>query len=142
MTAKQLEGLVRLWQGRLGLEAWDLEVEIARVSEGARAETFRSTTYQEAHVRFAPWVIGQGERPSEDSGTSPLDFTTPERLERLVVHELLHLVTRDVRGVIADLEGDLHRDVYAKVEERWQFAEEQAVDRLAAALVRSWPRAT
>ena len=67
---------------------------------------------------------------------------TDDFIESSLVHELLHLHTRDMRAVVRDdLDGQVHRDVYAVLEASMGRAEEQCVDRLAEALVAAFHRA-
>ncbi len=135
MTAKQLEDLVRLWQGRLGLEAWRLHIEIADLGDTtyfARSEPAK--TGDEARLTFPPWVLGRGQRP-----TNVLPAFEGE-LEATVVHELLHLVLRDLDWAMEMLEGQLHRDLDSVFKASLNQTTERTIDRLAWALVHSWPK--
>jgi len=137
VSAKQLEGLVRLWQGRLGLEAWRLHIEVADLDEATYyASTAPAKTGDEARLIFAPWVLGRGQRP-----TNVLPAFEGE-IEATIVHELLHLVLRDLDWAIEMLEGQLHRDLDSVFKTSLNQTTERTIDRLAWALVRSWPRAT
>lgn len=115
-----MERCVRVWQGRLGLSAWDVRVDWDEpAGPDANAETRYLNDYDRATVRFAPDVSGW----------------SPEFLNRIVVHELLHLHLRDVDRVVADVDGFLHRDVFSQVEKRYEHESEGLVDRLAYRLV-------
>jgi hypothetical protein len=124
MTAKQLQKLVRVWQGRLGLQAWDIKVSFVPTSfcscaEDAEATTWRQNDYDRA-VIF----------PNTD-WTSWDD----DRLSRLMVHELMHLVTRDLDRVIASVEEQVHPDAWRMVNTRYDHEIEGVVDRLANRIV-------
>jgi hypothetical protein len=54
----------------------------------------------------------------------------------VIAHELLHCHTRDAENVIEGLDGQIHRDALAQVEQRHEHAIEQAIERLSHALVR------
>jgi hypothetical protein len=45
------------------------------------------------------------------------------------------LLTRDIDRVVADLEGELHKDAYTQVDRRYSHEIEGLVDRLAVRLV-------
>lgn len=115
-----MERCVRVWQGRLGLSAWDVRVDWDEpASEEANATMQYLHDYDRSTVRFGEDVLGW------------------ERvfLNRIVVHELLHLHLRDVDRVVADLDGLLHRDVQDQVSKRYEHELEGLVDRLACRLV-------
>lgn len=124
MTKKQMETIVAEWIPRLGLSDWDIEVRWDqdahspdwREENPPHASTWRSRDYDKARLYF---------NPDELSGWS-------NRQANLnVVHELLHLVTRDVEFILDLLLAHLHRDMYSVVSESHRHAVEGAVDRLA-----------
>ena len=125
MTRRELERLVTVWRRRLGLDRWAIAVEWrepeAGGEHGARASTWRSNDYDEARIRFSP---------------SALETATDRELAVLVVHELLHCLTRDVEHVV-ELIGELELagDARRLLEESHRHHVEQAVDRLAYRLV-------
>lgn len=135
MTEPQLRRLVQTWARRLGLDRWDLEVEIGGLEDSdSYAECTRSI-YERATIRFAPWLVGRGEPPPGVMFPNP----TPEFIEICAVHELLHLWTRNLRAVIReDCDGLVHPDAYRQLDATACRAEEQLVDGLAHALVRAW----
>lgn len=109
-----------MWQTRLGLSAWDVEVDWDKsATEGSDASTWRSDDYDRATVAFADgW-----------------ESWSREFLNRIVAHELLHLLVRDVDLVVDALDGLLHRDVFSQVENRYAHESEGLVDRLSYRLV-------
>lgn len=125
MSKRELERIVRLWQTRLGLDAWDIRVDWDKPArEGCDATTWRSTDYDRAILYFdtptwPTWAEKRG-----------LDF-----VHRIVVHELLHLLVRDLDELVDSLNGQLHRDVFAVTENRYDHEIEGLVDRLSYRLV-------
>ena len=120
MTRKQFEREFRTWQNRLGLDAWHVEInwdEPAR--KDCDATTWRSDDYDRAVIKL------DVEWPSWDD-----DFT-----RRIIVHELLHLLTRDVDEVFDSLETQLQRDLYTATQNRYKHEIEGLVDRLSYRLV-------
>lgn len=134
MTEAELHALFDYWRDALGLESWRLALVKGGCDDDAYMQVERSNTYERATIRWQPWLLGEGDVPA------PLDFGVPIEdadVEISLVHELLHLQTRDMARVVrGDLDGFLHRDVYSQVENAFNRAEEQAVDRMAVALVR------
>jgi hypothetical protein len=121
MTQKQLCGVVAFWQGRLGLSHWKLAVDFGAdpVTEHARAEIHTSIHYDEADIYVArDW---QKWSKAEAHG--------------LMVHELMHLVCRDLDRVHADAEQLLHPEVWKAFDLRYQHEIEGVVDRLALRFV-------
>lgn len=58
-----------------------------------------------------------------------------EFLNRIVVHELLHLLTRDIDEVVGDAEDQVHRDAATLLRRRYDHEIEGFVDGLAYRLV-------
>lgn len=132
-----LRELFSVWRERLGLGHWRLELIVGGVDEeDAYMQTHRSQTYERAQIYVQPWLVGQGE-PNRDllfAQNLEDDF-----IECSLVHELLHLHTRDMRAVVReDLAGAVLSDVYRQFENTMERAEEQCVGRLAEALVRAF----
>lgn len=131
MTEAQLRSLFERWVPRLGLERWDLELRVEDCeSDVAYMEVERSFTYERAVIRCQPWVL-TGQVPDELMTLR----LTPRRIESSLVHELLHLHTRDLVKVANTVDGQLHRDAFRIYDDAVDRAEEQLVDRLAVALV-------
>ena len=141
MTEAELRRLLRAWQKRLGLDHWSLVMHVGggELEADDMMNVHRSPTYERAAIYVQPWLVGRGEPPPD---VFYVAFGKPDSyIETSLVHELLHLAFRDLRAITrSDLDGYLHRDVYDQVEKAAERAEEQAVDRLAEALVRAWPR--
>lgn len=120
MTAKQIIGIVSLWQGLLGLETWDILVDLDEpADDDNEAQAERSIFYDKAALKFAKsWRTW-----------------TNVYAHRVIVHELLHLVTRDLDQAHSSLEGQLHPHVWTLANERYIHEIEGVVDRLALRLV-------
>lgn len=120
LTAAYLRKTVAVWQRRLGLQTWDLVVNLGDpCSQDADASTWRSNTYERAEMKFDPgWRSWSA-----------------VFLNRIVVHELMHLVTRDIDELVKDAEDQMHRDAGSMLRRRYDHEIEGLVDRLAFRLV-------
>lgn len=107
---------VTLWQTRLGLERWKIDVKIAEEPMEAYAECSPSAQYEFATITFSPNI---------ESSV----------VEATVVHELLHILTKDIDSVIEDARAQLHPQASFQVEKRYDHALESFVDRLAQRIV-------
>jgi hypothetical protein len=119
----KLERIVRTWQKRLMLEHFDIELDLQNEPEveEALAAVTPSELYDMAVVQF------RGDWQTHDL----------YQLNRIVVHELLHIMFRDygmaVRSV--SVTGSLSSDVRMLWHDRCHDAEEGLIDRLAQRLV-------
>lgn len=84
LTPDELTAVCRKWQERLGLQAWEVVVHIARAHEmedNARAQIATIHEYRQADIKVL----------------DPQDFHSglpfPQDMEHSVVHELLHIPT-------------------------------------------------
>jgi hypothetical protein len=138
MTETGLALLLDLWKKRLGLESWIIEMKVGEIDEpGSYMEVDKSTQYERAVLYVAPFTLGAGDVPKEALAI-PI---TDEFVEASLVHELLHLVLRDVTIIVRqDLDGSLHPYALEQVQNAAMRAEERVVDKLAVALVRSLAR--
>lgn len=120
MTRAQAERIIRVWQERLGLERWSVEVKWDEPApEGDNARTWRSDWYENARMYFAEdW-------PS----------WTRERFEQTTIHELLHLLHRGIDEAWHDLDGQLHRDAWSVADKRYMQEMEGFIDRLASRML-------
>jgi hypothetical protein len=121
-TKRWVESRLRTWIDRLGLTAWAITLDWdTPADEGAWAQCWRSNDYDKATIYLCEgWAdLGKAE------------------VERLVVHELLHLVTRDLSRahdfVLEAIEDNVPANNIAVA--AWKRAEEGVVDRLSFALV-------
>lgn len=120
MTRRRIEQLVKTWQRRLKLDHWDVEVDWTKPpSEGAFATCWRFNQYDRANLYIDPGF-----------GSWSESFA-----ERTIVHELLHLIARDLDRAIADVESFLAPESYMALDKRYEHEIEGVVDRLATILV-------
>lgn len=135
MTKTELYHLFKLWQHRLGLDMWHIDVLVAPCEDPeAYMEVERSTDYQRARITVNPWMLGEGTVPKV--ALLPL---TDETVEESIVHELLHILTRDFVIIVKyDLDEMLHRDVHKVFETTMTRTDERFVDGLAVALCRAF----
>jgi len=122
VTRRQLERIVRQWTRRLGLERWDVTLCWDEWDEEKQAHAYiwRSRDYDRAALYL---------NPAERLTWSELDA------HRYVVHELLHLATREAESVLDLVKERLHPDAHAILEEAHRHELEGIVDRLAYRLV-------
>jgi hypothetical protein len=119
MTKQKIEATVREWQTRLGLDGWKIAVQYADMpgEEWAKIEPFSSYDHASltVSVGYPNW--------------------TPAVANVTIVHELLHLLVRDIDAVVEDARSQLHPQASAQVEKRYEHEVEGFVDRLAARIV-------
>lgn len=119
MTRRQLEQIVAWWTPRLGLSTWDLTVEPDDEwdeEDTGNAYALRSNDYEKARLYFHP---------------QRYPAWTRVETHRFVVHELLHLLTRDVEFVLNLLEPLVAGDRYELIKSAHGHHVEGAIDRLA-----------
>lgn len=121
MTDKQLLKLIEKWQKRLGLERWRINVDFdSPVSDSDNMQISRSKTYDDATITLNPEWRTWGSL----------------KIEQLVIHELLHLVHRDIDYVMYELvDGQVSPASYEVIRKAYEFADEKAIDRMAHILI-------
>ena len=119
MTRKQIEATVRVWQTRLGLDGWKITVDYAETPDDSYAEIKPDVAYDSATLILSPGYVGW----------------TPAVANVTIVHELLHLLVRDIDATVEDARSQLHPQASAQVEKRYEHEVEGFVDRLAARIV-------
>ncbi len=138
MNRAYAEQLVSRWVGILGLTTWHIHVvwpenahlwpenddDFGKFGKDDYAAVWRPKDYETARLYINEELL---------TSFRPDAHLT---LEVAIVHELLHLVTRDIEGILDQLEGQLHRDVRDVIETVFSHNLEAAVDRLAYSLVR------
>jgi hypothetical protein len=82
MTEQRLRELVEIWQARLGLEKWDIHLEVGGADDDCSAMTQRSHAYDTATIRVQPWLAGQAPLPTDWPGR-PWDDSDRRRNELL-----------------------------------------------------------
>jgi hypothetical protein len=125
LTRADMEWIVGIWIPMLGLSHWEINIDWEPDddefdSPHKQAYTWRARDYDTARVCFNPTEFPKWSR---------------EKAHQVVVHELLHLVTRDVEFILDNLEGMLHRDVDKLIDQTFHHHLEGAIDRLAYRIV-------
>jgi hypothetical protein len=117
---------VKFWAKRLeplGLRHWQIEVEcLPEVDEETNkgAEVRVSRHYDSATIIFAG---------------NKLDAMTDHEVDEVIVHELLHIVFRDLEEAHDSVKGELHPWIRDSWSERIEHETEGIVEKLARALV-------
>ena len=137
MNRGYAEQLVRKWVTILRLDAWDLHIvwpedydkwpekedDFGDFTAHGHAQVWRARDYDIARVYINEAML-TSEAPD-----------SVRRLEVAIVHELLHLLTREMEFVLDQLDGLLHRDVQDLIESTYRHQVEGTVDKLAYILV-------
>lgn len=121
MTTAQLVKRVTFWQKKLGLDHWDIEVEVVESphasgnSNLATAACWSSDTYDNAKIEiredYAEWEL--------------------EDLDQTIIHELMHIVTRDIDRTARLLREEIGASAWNLYSAVWDREIEGLVDRLA-----------
>ena len=120
MTREQIETYFETWLPRLRLTHWDIFINWDEPPpEGESAITTWAYAYDSAMFRFAP----------------SYDTWTERYAEATVVHELLHLVARDLDVAIDACHSQLSGRARALAKARTDHEMEGVVDRVATVLV-------
>lgn len=136
MTRQQAQELMDQWQVRLGLSHFELVLETDKELGDSYAECRRAANYNRAVVMLAPWLFSSKPKLPENFLPIPI---TDERIEKYLVHELLHILLKDYQNIIDDdLDGQLHRDVHKQLMNAMYRVNENTIDSLAVALVNAW----
>lgn len=137
MTFEHLLVLLDIWKIRLGLSDWRIIlIKGGCEDEDAYMEVEHSIFYQRAVIHINPWFVGEGEVPKN---ILMRDLLTDDFIESSLVHELLHLHTRNLRSIVRnDLFGVLNRDLLEQLNRAMERADEQTVDKLAEALTKAF----
>ncbi len=125
MTRGQIEKLLRRWQIKLGLSGWNIKIDFNKPASGDDDITvWRSTSYDEADICLEPgW-----DKWEKDQG---IGFT-----ELNIVHELVHIVLRDLEIAHMDLIDELSSQAQHLANDRFKHELEGVVDRIARILIR------
>lgn len=117
MTKNRLERIVTDWQYRLGLERWVITIQwdVRPENDGALAEVKPHDTYDRAALRFWPDYPQWSE----------------EWAAKIVVHELLHILHRDIDRAVDAAISDLPAGAFGQADARYEAALETFIDRIA-----------
>jgi hypothetical protein len=119
MNRSDIEGYLAEWQTRLGLDHWKIEVKWDKPA----------SEDQDARVEMEDWY---------DTCTMHLASEWREwnvqKAQAIVVHELLHLVFRDLGGAVEAVHALLGSEAKVLADARFQHEVEGVVERLAQVL--------
>jgi len=114
VTKTQVTRRLRLWQRRLGLTDWKIEIRFVAPEDGARATAEASPEYRECIFEF-----------------DPARFPPLEELDDWIVHELCHMITWELAYLAELFASDEQKvDVADKAHERLTTDIERMVMRL------------
>lgn len=120
MTKAGLERILRVWCDRLPLDSWDVSMDWdAAPDSGSRACVWLPTDYHRARIGVT----------SEFGSWSDLEAN------QTMVHELMHVLLRDLSTVAEHSAGLLGGQAEALSYKQWRHAEEGLVEAMAFALV-------
>lgn len=131
LTGEQLVELVELYQRRLGLEHWRIEVDLETppADPASSAEVDRFLDYPTARIRFnAAWPVTPADRWG-DFGLS---------IDEIVAHELAHLLLQPIDRVVDHTFEQLGGQAGAIAAAAYKSALEQSVDAVARVLVEAY----
>jgi hypothetical protein len=118
---REVEEMLALWLYRLNLPHWRVKMNWDEPPlEGSDADACANEFYDEATIRLKP------------------EFTTwsTERIEEVIVHELVHLHVRDLVQAVDSIEPHVKTASAWKVfQHRFVHEQEGLVDRLAVVMV-------
>lgn len=120
MTLAALKRRVEYWQGILGLQAWELDVQLLDTVEGdpeKMASCEASKFYESATLRFSRAVL---DTPTAD---------------QVIVHELVHVIFRDMEEAWMVATDSMPSSTADMFTDRITHEYEGVVDRLARSFV-------
>lgn len=120
MTKKRMELLVAAWARRLGLAHWEIKCDWKNEApEDVLAQCRWSHDYDHASIRFDPAFAGWA----------------PRYAEATIVHELIHVLARDLQVTLNTTVESLPRGARGLAADLLNHEIEGVVDRLADAMV-------
>lgn len=120
LTREYMEEVIREWQTVLGLTHWTIIVDWdTPAAEDNYADVAPKDSYDEATIKL-----------SADWPSWSFDFAT-----KTLIHELLHLTTRDLLTAATAVEDVLPASAWKLFEDRFTHELEGVVDRIALTLV-------
>lgn len=138
MTRANVEKLTRQWAKRLGIDHWKIVVRFdapaGKLDEEDCAASDWADDYELATIWYQPW-LPHGPYPKDRQGPEWDDV----QVEATIVHELLHLVLRDIKmTALEPIENVLGKEAYEIYKTQVYRSHEQAIERTAQALVEEW----
>jgi hypothetical protein len=137
VNEERIRDLCTLWQARLGLSHWTIEVAVEKMKPRTTSmRTSKSPHYDRGRIVIQPWVIA-GDPPADWHKAPGASFE--QVVEETVVHELLHLHLWECSSAICLLHPFSKKAAYQTAVTVQEHQEENLVDRLSVALVKAWP---
>ncbi|HSZ70223.1 MAG TPA: hypothetical protein VK756_07665 [Solirubrobacteraceae bacterium] len=137
MTEQGIRDLFAAWQTRLGLAEWIIRIDFEAIEpHTSTMQIHRSTNYNRATIKVNDWVTS-GVPPDTWDGHVKGEVTDLD-IEEAVVHELLHAAIGPLWIGLNLLRGESHRDAHDTAVNTYDRTEENIIDQLAVALVKSW----
>jgi hypothetical protein len=125
VTARAVQGILDRWVRRMGLERWKIELELVEPSretspdEWADASIWRSNAYETAKIQLHPtWRSWSA-----------------EEAETHLVHELVHLWTRDMEEMLSIAEDQVTSAVFEVIRAAAMQRTEATVDLISRRLI-------
>lgn len=131
MTNRQMRSFCK-WAGaiadEIGLRDWRINIHVAptTASDGNDAAASVTVIYGRkiAHIEISP----------------EFERLDPEEQRHVMVHEFLHIHTRQTRDLICEsLPSTLGRPAFDSFLSGWTLLDEHAIDALASAIARFYP---
>lgn len=126
MTVRQLGSRVKYWQRALhdlGLQGWDLHVDAVDEPKGrpnSHASVTVATHYDSAWIEFAE---------------SALTELSNRNIDKIIVHELLHIIFRDYEAVVDEGMSALGYREQSTFEAMREHEIEGIIERLARTII-------
>lgn len=130
MTGRQVAARIDFWRKELeplGLMHWRFALDIEDDPQTGKGVSAAASVLTEDFYDTAQIVVA--------ADSIPDGRTSTEALDRYIVHELLHIVMRDLDQAIESIKDHLAPPAASQWEDRMEHEEEGVVDRIARAIV-------
>jgi hypothetical protein len=118
MTRRDLDKILAKWLARLPLDDWTVEIKVEPCDSFANAQVYLPRDYHDAEIRissdFAKWDTREA--------------------NRVIVHELMHVVLRDLDSVAVQAAALLGGQAESLSRAAWLHVEEGLVEQMAQRL--------
>lgn len=131
MNQEAIEHIVQVWQQRLRLTHWDIQVRWGLpVDKSCDAEIKISDDYEQASIR-----IQTIDDPDTEPPTEHFSKWTPEQANRIIVHELLHIYEKQTKRPLEQFMPEKPTPAHDLLWAWYEHGAENWVDRLAMIFV-------
>lgn len=120
LTREFMEKAMLEWRESLALTHWAIRIDWDEpANEDNYAEVTPKDSYDEARIRFdAGWASWK-----------------PDFAVKIIIHELLHLTTRDMLNAASSVEAVLPTSAWKLFDDRFEHELEGVIERIAVTLV-------